>query len=363
MKLSRMTCQSLFCATSCLAAALLSPALSADPLPSLSSQNPGSPDYAPGYDKVVLVIEENQQYSTIIGNSAAPYTNLLADQGALMTQSYGTEHPSQPNYLDLFSGGDQNVYDDNFPNVVNLPFSGENLAAQLLHQGQSFAGYSEDLPYVGDTVDNFGSSPGDPAGTHDYARKHNPWANWQNDAFAATKSNYGSNYLPSSVNQPLTPFTNITATGAFENLPKLSVVVPNQKHDDHGISGGASGNQLIADGDTWLKNNIGPYADWAKTHHSLLIITWDEDDYSSINRVPTIFYGDQIKTGRYSEPRSVSFTSVINADNQPSGAPEYEKITGINHWNVLRTMENIFRLGHIGQANKVASITDIFETK
>ncbi len=35
----------------------------------------------------------------------------------------------------------------------------------------------------------------------DYARKHNPWSNWQNDEFPAGPDNQGSSYLPSSVNQ------------------------------------------------------------------------------------------------------------------------------------------------------------------
>ena len=55
-------------------------------------------------DHVVIVIEENHSFSSIIGSSQAPFINSLAQQGALFTQSFGVEHPSQPNYLDLFSG-------------------------------------------------------------------------------------------------------------------------------------------------------------------------------------------------------------------------------------------------------------------
>ena len=353
MKMSRSTGPALACALGCLAAALPSAAQ-----PRYDSA-PAAVQAAPGYNKVVLVIEENQQYETIIGSKAAPYTNALARAGALLTTSYGTEHPSQPNYLDLFSGSDQNVYDDN--HIANT-YSTENLGAQLIHQGYSFAGFSEDLPYVGDTTDDFGAAPGDVAGTHDYARKHNPWANWQNDQFPATTFDYGSNYLPSSVNQTLAPWTQISQTGNFQQLPTVSVVVPNQQHDDHGVTGGASGDALIAAGDAWLRGNVGAYARWAAAHNSLLIVTWDEDDYSSVNHIATIFYGAHIKPGRYGEPNSTTFVSVINADNQPSGPPQYQPVQGVNHWNVLRTIEDIYRLGHIGGANKVAPITDIFTT-
>lgn len=56
----------------------------------------------PRPDHVVMVIEENQAYSDIIGNSMAPYINALAQQGALMVKSYAIESSSQPNYLELF---------------------------------------------------------------------------------------------------------------------------------------------------------------------------------------------------------------------------------------------------------------------
>jgi len=258
----------------------------------------------PAYDKVVVVVEENEQAINIIGNSAAPYTNWLATHGAYFTQSWGTEHPSQPNYFDLFAGEDENNFDDN-PPPVN-PMSGDNLGAELLHHGLSFAGYSENLPFLGDNVDNFGAAPTSAPGTHDYARKHNPWANWQNDAYPANIGNLGSNYLPSSVNQTYDPFAAISSTGNFEALPTVSFVVPNQQHDDHGVAGGHQGNQLIGDGDTWLQNNISAYADWAKHHNSLLIVTWDEDDYSSINQISTIFYGDHIINGKFPENHSLT---------------------------------------------------------
>src|SRR5438552_14777435 len=58
----------------------------------------------PRPDHVVLVMMENHNYGEIIGVSSAPYiNNTLAAQGALMTNSFAIEHPSEPNYLDIFS--------------------------------------------------------------------------------------------------------------------------------------------------------------------------------------------------------------------------------------------------------------------
>ena len=83
-------------------------------------------------DHIIILIEENYSYSDIYGSPAAPHINALANDpnAALFTQSFGIEHPSQPNYLDLFSGSNQGVTNDNVPGAA--PFNTDNLAAQLL---------------------------------------------------------------------------------------------------------------------------------------------------------------------------------------------------------------------------------------
>jgi len=68
---------------------------------------------------VVVVIEENHGYSQIIGSPQAPYINTLATQGALFTKSYALTHPSQPNYLGLFSGSTQGITDDSCPHTFS----------------------------------------------------------------------------------------------------------------------------------------------------------------------------------------------------------------------------------------------------
>ena len=150
----------------------------------------------PKPDHIVIVIEENHSYSEIVGSSSA-----------LLTQSYGVTHPSQPNYLYLFSGDSQGVTDDNVPS--GLPFTTNNLGAELLQKGYTFKGYSEDLPSVGFN----GSSSGA------YARKHNPWVNWQDAS---------TNGIPSSLNVPLTDFPT-----DYDSLPTVSFVIPNLNNDMH----------------------------------------------------------------------------------------------------------------------------------
>jgi hypothetical protein len=212
----------------------------------------------PRFDHIVVVVVENHAYSEIMGQQSAPFLNSLAARGALLTQSYAVAHPSEPNYLALFSGSSQGLTDDSCPHR----YTGPNLAAALLAAGLSFTGYSEDLPAAGFSGCSSGS----------YARKHNPWVD-----FPA---------LPAGLNQPLTAFP-----ADPSRLPTVSFVIPNLDNDMH--------DGTVAQGDRWLAAHLGSYADWSTAHNSLLIVTADEDDYGHGNRIATILAGAHVRPGRY----------------------------------------------------------------
>src|SRR5438270_11012712 len=91
----------------------------------------------PKPDHIVIVIEENHSYSQIMGSDSAPYINFLANNAysVVFTNSYGATHPSQPNYLDLYSGLDQGVTTDKLPTTA---FVTANLGRQLIDAGKSF---------------------------------------------------------------------------------------------------------------------------------------------------------------------------------------------------------------------------------
>ncbi|HEY4033278.1 MAG TPA: alkaline phosphatase family protein [Ktedonobacteraceae bacterium] len=253
----------------------------------------------PRPDHVVIVMEENHDFSEIIGSSSAPYINALASLGASLTDSHAVTHPSEPNYLALFAGSTFGLSDDSCPNT----FTSANLAQELIHAHGTFGGYSEDLPSVGYT----GCS------SSNYARKHNPWVNFTN--------------VPSSVNMPLTKFP--TNPANYRLLPTISIVIPNLQDDMH--------DGTVGQGDTWLQSHINSYVTWAKTHRSLLIVTWDEDDNSNANQIPTIFVGPMVKAGKYGE--------------------------NVSHYNVLRTLESMYGLAPVGSSAKAAPIMDIWQAK
>lgn len=73
---------------------------------------------------------------------------------------------------------------------------------------------------------------------------------------------------------------------------------------------------------------------WAASHNSLLILTWDEDDHSSGNRIPTIFVGPMVRTGRYCER--------------------------ITHLTVLRTLLEMYGLAPLRRSRNVDPITSVW---
>ncbi|MGE5277429.1 MAG: alkaline phosphatase family protein [Acidobacteriota bacterium] len=242
----------------------------------------------PRPDHTVVVIMENHSYSDVIGNAGAPYINFLRTIGASFTDSHAVGHPSEPNYLALFAGTTKGLTDDSCPHT----YSDENVASRLAAAGLSFAGYSESMPYDGYT----GCASGR------YARKHNPWVNFTN--------------VPSAANLAFARFP-----ADYGLLPAVAFVVPNLCNDMHDCS--------VATGDTWLRANIDPYVQWAMSHDSLLVLTFDESEDSS-NRIATIFVGPMVVPGDYAGR--------------------------IDHYAVLRTLEDAYGLPPTGNAASASPI-------
>ena len=67
-------------------------------------------------------------------------------RAATSTHSYGVTHPSQPNYLTLFSGSTHGVRSNACPKHFR---KADNLGHQLRKAGLSFIGYAESLPKTG----------------------------------------------------------------------------------------------------------------------------------------------------------------------------------------------------------------------
>ncbi len=93
----------------------------------------------------------------------------------------------------------------------------------------------------------------------------------------------------------------------------------------------------MSTGDGWARSHLNAYAQWAKTHNSLLIVTFDEDDRVGGNRIPTLFVGAHVTPGKYREP--------------------------VDHFRVLRTIEEMYGLPALGKAASRTAITDVFRSQ
>ena len=275
----------------------------------------------PQFDHILIVLGENRLGTTVYNAPGSTYIRFLADNGARFTNSHALSHPSQPNYLQLFSGFNQGVTDDSTPHTFTTP----NIAKSLENIGKTCKIFSEDMPNSGYTGASFGGSDG-------YWRKHNPLVNWQG---------VGTNQVPSSTNETFSAYTSIANTGSYSGLPALSWVIPNQFNDGHNAS---SNNAAAAQYSSWIGANLSGYANYCSnpSNRSLLIVTYDEDDSSTGNfngttgnNILTVFYGGLVSTGTFSNL--------------------------VTHYNVLRTMEDGLGLTtHVGASVSNTPITNVW---
>jgi len=100
-------------------------------------------------------------------------------------------------------------------------------------------------------------------------------------------------------------------------------------HDMHNCS--------VSTGDTWLKDNLDAYAKWAKKNNSLLVVTFDENDGGTVHEIPTVLVGQMVRAGNYTEP--------------------------MNHYTLLRTLEEAYGLPVLGNARQVAGLRTIWKKR
>src|SRR4051812_42261847 len=291
-----------------------------------------------GPDHIVVVIEEDRASGAIGDTAHMPYFNQLAASGLVYTNSHGVAHPSLPDYLALYSGSTQGITD----NGNNHTFTGPNLAksfnSTLLPNGQylSFGGFAESLPRDGDTTTRIAGDPNNPSAPPDlYMRNYNPMAQFTDVGAHGTTA-----ITNAQVNKTFASFP--TTAAGYASLPTVSYIIPNCLHNTHGSNEQApyatdpsEYNFLRSSADTWLKANLDAYLQWAKANNSLLIITTDEEETDS---TPTS-----------------NLTTIINGD--PDLVVHGTNNTSFNHFNVLRTIEDMYGLTPLGSTATVAPLT------
>jgi len=225
----------------------------------------------PRSSHVVLVMEENQSYSTVVGQTSVwPNLNNLISAGALPTNYYANSHPSIGNYF-MLTTGELLTTDDNSTSVWDV----DNLARRMLASGISFRIYAEGIPqgYIG-------------GNTGLYLVRHNPFA---------MLSDIADN--PQVANQTIWPFTQFAVDLANGALPEFSFIVPDVDDDAH--------NETPQQADAWLQSNVvaplSSYSSFEPGGDGLLIVNFDEAANSDTayggGHVAPVFWGPEVKVG------------------------------------------------------------------
>ncbi len=330
---------------------------------------------AGSFRHLFVIVMENHATSEIIGNTAdAPFINQLAGQYGVATQYFGVTHPSLPNYLALFSGDFQGIWDDckagqdvtcapeefvanagdatstaaltpaQVTSAINQPhwFGAQNLVDQVEAHSLTWRAYMQSMPagFTGeywpvDTVN------GQQVPRKLYAQKHNPFM-----YFSDIRDN-------SARMQSIVPFTQFAQDIASSNVPNLVWISPDQCNDMHGLStdnAAAVGiancalpdsgldHSVIALGDQFLGATVAAIMNspaWAQG--AAIVIVWDEDDYAGY-------------AGCCSSPTGANGVTLGGA-NAPAlvvtsaGPKHISSDTPYNHYSLLATVQHLWGLG------------------
>jgi phosphatidylinositol-3-phosphatase len=193
---------------------------------------------------IAVIVMENKEYGTVIGDSGAPYLNRLARREVLLMKEYAVTHPSLPNYLSLIGGSTFGITSD----CTDCYVRGKNLIDQLEAHAISWKAYMQSMPSACYTGASWGRDP------HAYAKKHDPFM-----------------YFDDIRNRPgrcnnVVPFTELRGD-LRGGLPEFIWITPNECADMHSCS--------VATGDAWLKRWV-PKILPALGANGIVLILFDE---------------------------------------------------------------------------------------
>ena len=259
----------------------------------------------PNFDHIFVIIMENHTFAQIIGAADAPYINQLAASYGLAASYTAITHPSLPNYLALTGGDTFNLTTDCTDCFQNAP----NIAAdRIAAEGKTWRAYMESMPSAGFLGDSY-----------PYMQKHDPFVYYDD-----------IRTVPAQLAN-VVPYTQLaTDLASAATTPNFVWITPNMTDDMH--------DGTIAQGDTWLSTAVPAILSSPAftTQKSLLFITWDENDDSAGNQVPTLVIADGVPKG---------FRSQI----------------AYNHYSLLRTIEVAWNLAPLTANDAAASpMADFF---
>src|SRR3569832_2315023 len=100
----------------------------------------------PAFGHVVVVVEENEELTDVIGSTSMPYLNGLASNFGLAKDFFAVTHPSIGNYFPI-AAGTVATNDDGY----NQPLDLDNIVRQQAAAGKTWKAYAESIPSAGYT--------------------------------------------------------------------------------------------------------------------------------------------------------------------------------------------------------------------
>jgi hypothetical protein len=261
----------------------------------------------PSFSHIYVIVMENHEYGSIVGDPRAPYLNGLIRRYGLATNYHAVSHPSEPNYLALFAGSTFGIHDDGIHTLA-----GRNLADQLDAHRRTWHVYAQDLPsrcYTG-AVARGGVDLVGTAGW--YARKHEPAISFTDIATNAARC------------------SRITGLAGFSpTAANFELIVPNMTNDMH--------DGTVVQGDAFLRAFVPRLTGGSAFATSLLVITWDEGSTSlgGGGRVATIVVSPAVRAG---------FRSAVSH----------------THDSLLRTVEDAWGLGCLNDSCSANDLREFF---
>ena len=285
------------------------------------------------FDRVVIVVLENGDYEVAVKdkNLAA-----LAAKGASFSNFHALFHPSYPNYLAMVAGTDFNIHKRgryladrqvNFPNDA----AHKTIADRLIAAGLDFKNYAEELPQ-GICPFRIDSQHVSKRKAGDYVRRHVPFLSFGEvqekwcDRVVGVDSGKANSLLPIGEDN--------FVKDAKAGLVAYSFYTPNMNNDGHNTNVGMAG--------AWVSKFLDKTFNEKLRKGTLVILTFDESDRNSDNRIFTLFLGDMVKEASQQDPK------VLDRH--------------YTHYNVLRTIEDNFGLQPLAEGDRAAApITDIWK--
>jgi hypothetical protein len=268
--------------------------------PPLWTASPGVPVVTSTYDKVMVIVEENEAESSVIGSSSAPYLNGLARTYGLasdMQAGYPVGCPSLAAYVILTSGGQQGICDDDPPASHQL--SVDNIFQQVATAGLQWREYAESMA---------GSCRATDSTDLVYLVRHAPPPYYTTEAARCP-----------SWDVPLgTSTSGALHSALLTGLPAYSFVTPNACDEMHGAP--SCRTDLVKRGDSWLATwmpQIIASPDF-QASRLMVVITWDEGSATS-NHIPTLLVARGIRGITSATP--LTHCSTLRATEEVLGLP------------------------------------------